>query len=108
MDDGDDLIEEYSGFGVRFETRKLGTERLGVFFEWSTFDQTWRDADAGGASRSIQVRASLSQPHDGGAAREVRDHPAAHLGGGVSITELDALAESVVRTRRWRTPRSDR
>ena len=35
---------------MRFESRKLGTERLGVFFEWSTFDQTWRDRDAGGAA----------------------------------------------------------
>ncbi len=42
-DNGDDLIEEYSGFALRFETRKLVTERLGMFFEWSTFDQTWRN-----------------------------------------------------------------
>jgi hypothetical protein len=43
IDAGDDLIEEYSGFGLRFESRKLGTERLGVFFEWSTYDSDWRD-----------------------------------------------------------------
>ena len=42
-DVGDDLIEEYSGFALRVESRKVGTERLGVFFEWSTFDQDWRD-----------------------------------------------------------------
>jgi hypothetical protein len=44
IDNGDDLIEEYSGFGIRFESRKLGTERLGASLEWSTFDQTWRPA----------------------------------------------------------------
>jgi hypothetical protein len=44
IDHADDLIEEYSGFGLRFESRRLGTDRLGALFEWSTFDQSWRDA----------------------------------------------------------------
>ena len=39
IDHGDELIEEYSGFGVQVESRKLGTERLGASFEWTTFDQ---------------------------------------------------------------------
>ena len=38
IDNADDLVEEYSGFGLRFETRKLGTRRLGASFEWSWFD----------------------------------------------------------------------
>ena len=80
IDVGDDLIEEYSGFGLRFESRKLVTERLGVSFEWSTFDQTWRDRDAGGAPRVSAGAAALSQPHGGDPAREVRDHAAAHRG----------------------------
>ena len=54
IDVGDELIEEYSGFGVRFESRKLGTERLGVFFEWSTFDQTWRDPTLAALAASIR------------------------------------------------------
>ena len=52
FDNADDLIEEYSGFGVRFESRKLGTERLGVFFEWSWFDQTWRDPTLAALARA--------------------------------------------------------
>ena len=44
IDNADDLVEEYSGFGLRFETRKLGTRRLGASLEWSWFDQDWRDA----------------------------------------------------------------
>jgi hypothetical protein len=43
IDNADDLVEEYSGFGVRFETRKLGTRRLGASLEWSWFEQDWRD-----------------------------------------------------------------
>ena len=38
LDNADDLVEEYSGYGLRFETRKLGTRRLGASFEWSWFD----------------------------------------------------------------------
>ena len=44
IDNADDLVEEYSGFGLRFETRKLGTRRLGASLEWSWFDQDWRAA----------------------------------------------------------------
>ena len=42
IDYKDDLVEEYSGFGFRFEATKLGTRRLGASFEWSWFDQEWR------------------------------------------------------------------
>jgi hypothetical protein len=42
IDNADDLVEEYSGAGLRFETRKLGTRRLGASLEWSWFDQDWR------------------------------------------------------------------
>jgi Omp85 superfamily domain len=44
IDNADDLVEEYSGFGLRFETRKVGTRRLGASLEWSRFDQDWRGA----------------------------------------------------------------
>jgi hypothetical protein len=42
IDNADDLVEEYSGYGLRFEARKLGTRRLGASLEWSRFDQDWR------------------------------------------------------------------
>ena len=44
IDNADDLVEEYSGYGLRFEARKLGTRRLGASLEWSWFDQDWRSA----------------------------------------------------------------
>ena len=52
IDNGDDLIEEYSGFGLPFETRKLGSERLGASFEWTRFDQDWH----GDARREFDSR----------------------------------------------------
>jgi Omp85 superfamily domain len=94
IDNGDDLIEEYSGFGLRFETRKLGTERLGAFFEWNTFDQTWRDATLAtlaldpGLARPYRNRMTFTPLVKFAITRQLS------IGGGVSITELDPLSEA--------------
>lgn len=39
----DDLVEEYSGIGFRFQNRNAGTERLGIRFDVSRYTQTWRE-----------------------------------------------------------------
>lgn len=44
IDNADDLVEEYSGYGVRVEARRLGTRRLGASFEWTRFEPDWEDA----------------------------------------------------------------
>ena len=94
IDIGDELIEEYSGFGLRVESRKLGTERLGLFFEWSTFNQTWRDAtiDAlasnGRGAALYRNRMTVAPLLKFALARGLS------LAGGVRITELDPLGES--------------
>ena len=94
FDVGDELIEEYTGFGFRFETRKLGTERLGAFFEWSTFDQTWRDQTLAALPAYPRVpplyrnRMAVTPLLKFAVTRQLT------VGGGVSITELDALDES--------------
>jgi Omp85 superfamily domain len=94
IDNGDDLIEEYSGFAVRVETRKLVSERFGAFFEWSTFDQTWRDptlasiALVPGNPSPYRNRMNFTPLLKFAATRHVT------VGGGVSITELDPLDAS--------------
>jgi hypothetical protein len=40
----DDLVEEYSGVRVAFESRKLATDRLGARVEIGRFNNTWRDS----------------------------------------------------------------
>jgi hypothetical protein len=60
IDSADDLVEEYSGFGLRFETRRLGTRRLGASFEWSRFDQDWRAATLD----AIAVAPAIPQPYE--------------------------------------------
>jgi hypothetical protein len=43
FDNGDDLLEEYSGGGVRIETRMVGSERLGIAFEAAKYDADWKN-----------------------------------------------------------------
>lgn len=92
MDIGDDLIEEYSGFALRFETRKLVTERLGAFFEWSTFDQTWRDP-----TLAALVDPAIPPPYRNRMSitplLKFAITQQLSVGGGVRITELDPLIE---------------
>ena len=40
----DDLIEDYSGVRVGFESRRLGTDRLGARVEVGRFNETWRES----------------------------------------------------------------
>ncbi len=96
IDNGDDLIEEYSGFGLRFESRKLGTERLGVFFEWSTYDQTWRDATLAAMALRPDVPPLYRNRMNVTPLVKFAITPQVTVGGGVSITELDALLERAV------------
>ena len=92
IDNGDDLIEEYSGFGLRFESRKLGTERLGASFEWSTFDQTWRSATLDALALNPRIpgayddRSTVTPLVRFAVTQQLR------VGGGVSITELEPLS----------------
>jgi Omp85 superfamily domain len=92
IDNRDDLIEEYSGVGIRVETRKIGTERLGASFEWSTFSQTWDDATLAAVAQDPQPpqlyedRSTATPLVTFALTRQLR------VGGGVSITELEPLS----------------
>jgi hypothetical protein len=92
IDHGDELIEEYSGFGVRVESRKLGTERLGASFEWTTFDQDWRDATLAalaanpGIPGAYDDRTTVTPLVNFAVTRQLS------VGGGVAITEIEPLS----------------
>lgn len=94
IDIGDELIEEYSGFGLRFESRKLGTERFGAFFEWSTFDQTWRDATLAALALDPRLPAAYGNRMTVTPLLKFAITRQLSVGGGVRIAELDPLAES--------------
>jgi len=92
IDNDDDLVEEYSGFGVRFESRRLGTERLGASFEWSSFDSTWRSATIAALDLSPRIpgsyddRTTVTPLLTFAVTRQLR------LSGGLSITEIGPLS----------------
>jgi hypothetical protein len=92
LDSGDDLIEEYSGFGLRFESRKLATERLGASFEWSSFDQTWRPETLAaidlqpGIPGAYAERSTVTPLITFAVTQQLR------VSAGVSITEIEPLS----------------
>lgn len=85
----EDLVEEYSGIGLRFEARKLGTRRLGASFEWSRFEQDWRNPTLD----ALALRADVPAPYDERStiAPMVRFAitPQLSIAAGVSISELE-------------------
>jgi hypothetical protein len=94
IDVRDDLIEEYSGFGFRFESRKVGTERLGASFEWSSLDQTWIDQTIAALPTVPQVPALYRNRMTLTPLLKFAITKRLTVGGGVNIAELDALDET--------------
>jgi len=92
IDNSDDFVEEYSGFGLRVEARKLGTRRLGASFEWSRFDQDWERAtlDALALDPDIPVlyetRSTVTPLVKFAVTRDLS------VAAGVSIAELEPLS----------------
>jgi hypothetical protein len=88
----DDLIEEYSGFGLRFEARKLGTRRLGASFEWSWFDQDWRDATLAALALRPDIPLAYAERSTITPLLKFAVTPELSIAAGVSISELEALS----------------
>jgi hypothetical protein len=85
----EDSVEEYSGVGLRFETRKLGTRRLGASLEWSWFDQDWRSATLD----ALPFKPEIPRPYDTRSTitplLKFAFSPDLSVAAGVSISELE-------------------
>src|SRR5262249_17898163 len=44
VSDGDSLTERFSGIRAGFERKNIGTERLGLRFQFDSFHEMWNDA----------------------------------------------------------------
>jgi hypothetical protein len=95
FDVGDDLIEEYSGGGLRFESRQLGTDRLGVFFDWSSFRQTWRDETVTALAANPAIAPLYRNRRTVTPLLKFAITKHLTFAGGVSIAELDPVDEAV-------------
>jgi hypothetical protein len=87
----DDLVEEYSGVRIGFESRRLATERLGARVEIARFNNTWRDATL----FSLAADPTIPEPYRTRLTVEpsVTFAPTPHVRvtGGVSLSELESL-----------------
>jgi hypothetical protein len=92
IDNADDLVEEYSGFGLRFETRKLGTQRLGASLEWTSFDEDWQAATLDALALNPGIPPPYEQRSTITPLLKFAFSPHLSLAAGVSISELEPLA----------------
>ncbi len=94
FNDIDDLIEEYSGFRLAFESRMIGTERFGARFEFSRYNQTWEDATLS----AFAVNTGLPELYRNRLTVEPTAtfafNPNVRVTGGLSIVELESLTNS--------------
>jgi hypothetical protein len=92
LDSNDGLVEEISGYGLRFETRKLGTRRLGASLEWSSFDEDWKTQTL----NALALNPDLPRAYDTRSTitplLKFAVSPDVSVAAGVSITELEPLA----------------
>jgi hypothetical protein len=91
LDYSDDRVEEYSGYGLRFETRKLGTRRLGASLEWSWFDTDWRGASLDALALHPEIPAPYDNRMTVTPLLKFAFSPDLSITGGVSISELQPL-----------------
>jgi hypothetical protein len=92
IDNSDDLVEEYSGYGLRFETTKLGTRRLGASLEWTWFEQDWRGATLDAVALRPDIPAIYDTRSTITPLVKFAVTPELSLSAGVSISELEPLA----------------
>jgi Omp85 superfamily domain len=119
IDNEDDLVEEYSGYGVRFEARKLGTRRLGASLEWSKFDPDWRGVTVDALALRPEIPSLYSERSTFTPVLKFALSPDLSVAGGVSITELEpfegatgsrmanAAVASIDYSRGWKPDGSD-
>jgi len=94
FNDIDELIEEYSGFRLAFESRMIGTERFGARFEFSRYEQSWEDATLSafalnpGLPELYRSRLTVEPTATFAFTPNVR------INGGLSITELESLTNA--------------
>jgi hypothetical protein len=94
FDVGDELVEEYSGWGIRVDTRQLGSERLGAYFEWSSYEMDWRTPTLTAVSLDPRLPAAYDKRRSVTPALRFAITKELTVSGGVRITELDALPET--------------
>jgi len=90
----DDLIEEYSGVGLRVESRKVATDRLGLSLEISKSRQTWQEATLTAIASDPAIPEAYRTRLMVEPLVTFAFSPHVRLTAGVSISELESLPRS--------------
>jgi hypothetical protein len=94
FNDIDELIEEYSGFRLAFESRMIGTEKLGARLEFSRYNQTWEDATLTALASNPGIPELYRNRLTVEPTATFAFNPRVRINGGVSISELESLSNS--------------
>jgi hypothetical protein len=94
FNDIDELIEEYSGFRLAFESRMIGTEKLGARLEFSRYNQTWEDATLTALASNPGIPELYRNRLTVEPTATFAFNPRVRINGGISITELESLSNS--------------
>lgn len=92
--DEEGWVEERAGYGVRIESNRLGTERLGVSFELADHRQTWEPATLAALAADPRIPEAYRSRLWLEPALVVTPVPALRITAGVSISELESLSRS--------------
>lgn len=95
IDNSDDRVEEYSGYGLRFETRKIGTRRLGASLEWSSFHSDWEPATLDAVARSPEIPQLYKTRSTMTSLLKFAVSPEVSVSAGVSVSELKPRVPAV-------------
>jgi hypothetical protein len=92
--DIDELIEEYSGFRLGFESRSIGTDKIGVRLDFARFNETWEDATLS----ALPLNPTIPEPYRNRLAFEptvtFAFNPSVRFTGGVSLSNMESLTHA--------------
>jgi hypothetical protein len=94
FDDNDDLLEEYSGASIRFESRHIGTERVGASLEVLWLNNTWRPETLTALAANPAIPEAYRTRLTVEPMATVAFTPHLRARGGMSFSELDSLSRS--------------
>jgi hypothetical protein len=93
-DDNDTLVEEYSGVRLRFESRHIGSERVGASLEASWLNNTWRAPVLAALGANPGVPAPYRRRITVEPTVTVAFTPHVRAVGGLSLSSLESLEHS--------------
>jgi hypothetical protein len=90
----DDLIEEYSGYGFRIESREVATGRLGASLEVSRHHQTWRPETLSALAADPRIPETYRTRLTVEPLVTFAFSPRVRVTAGISVSELESLSQS--------------